>query len=430
MLDSCLDDEERVYWAQHFKATGMLPPTLHVVSRAMCQGPQGIHRAELLALVRVSETFSGIIIHADSASALAAYHQAPLLLDHQLHSQKHLDLILRIRNIPHLDSNLAVKIKAHQEPGALADLDCYMALGNCLADRAANEAFSTCASALVRDWEHHYEEESHHALMLEEYYRYLVALKPVRLQLAHSLASEGLPVQSEASVLSLQEQLRIWRPSPAWRPIWPDADMPSFWHYGTWGAKITSCVVDWLLRCVWPAEEPTTAPGAVGYSWIEATLSLCMWLGGIPPVRRRDQGGKFALQSMPTFVIASAEGVTLSELALQCSTLVSQTIQLAPVDLLPAHVSRQRIRSLYVQGFPLHAYGWSSRPAVPNQQEVQTLMVSLRAERYGTTTWGWLPPEVFSSEAAYLAEVEELDWVARLERLKRGVRLARKFRNG
>ena len=426
VLDSCIDDEERCHWARLFKTTGAIPPTLHTISQAMCTGPQSIHRAELFALVRVAETFSGVTIFADSASALSAYHRAPTLALHELHSQPHLDLVLRLRQIPHLHSNLACKIKAHQIPASLPDLDCYLALGNEMADRAANAAFDTCAGPLVADWEKHFVEETDCFSALTAYYKYLVALQPERIHLCRHGGVDELALQASSTVEDMHEALLQWRPSPAWRPLWPSDDTPTFWEYGTWGKEVTSWVADWLLRCVWPTEMPEAPPGNLGYSWVEATLSLCMWMGCIPPVRRRDSTGAFVLRAMPDFLTAMAEGVTLTELALQCSTLIMQTVQLSPVVLLPAFVERRRIKSLYLQGFPIHAYGWSVRPVVPNQQPTQSLMQQLRQAHYGATSWGFLPPEVFLREG--FRYVEELSWEARLERLKGGVRLARQFR--
>ena len=78
VLDSCRSDQERIWYAQRFKETGQVPSTFHVVIQELCPQEQQIHHAELLAIIRAQESFSHVIIHSDSASAIATLHAAPM----------------------------------------------------------------------------------------------------------------------------------------------------------------------------------------------------------------------------------------------------------------------------------------------------------------------------------------------------------------
>ena len=424
VLDSCLNDEERIAFAQCYKQTGVFPASLHLISHALGTGAQTIHRAELLALVRVMEEFAGVIVHVDSASALRAWECATSWLPGELHPLRDLDLILRLRAIPHLGCNLAVKIKAHLEPCELPDLECYHALGNAMADRGAADALKLLP-ALTNDWHRQYQEAEEELSLLQEWMAYLVALQPVRIRLAQTTVDEGLPVVSSASVADRQQTFREWNPSPFWTPAVHEAGSPVFWCYGVWGEEISEMTARWLSTLRWPQEDCEVHPGQVGLSWLEITLSLLLWLKAFPPVRRRQHDASFALCAFDSYTVAVAEGLTLSELSLQCSTLVSQVAALSIHPLTPDWNARARVRSLYLQGFNMHAFGWKFRPKVPNQEQVQTALETLRKLKPHATCWSWLPAELFADFGGFSAPADGLTWKERQSRLQEGLKAVR-----
>ena len=424
VLDSCLSDDERITAAREYKLHGTFPPSLHLISHAMGSGAQTIHRAELLALVRVMEEFAGIIVHVDSASALRAWEKAVSWLPEDLHPLRDLDLILRLRSIPHLGCNLAVKVKAHLDPGALPDLECYHALGNALADKGASDALQLIPS-LAQDWSSAYHEFEEEMSLLRGWMEYLVALQPVRTRLSHGLEVEGQPVMAHESVLEKQRIFRSWAPDPCWTPEPLTDANPVFWEYGTWGEDLTSRVARWLGCIQWPMNELDTFPCNVGMSWLEVCLSLLLWLGCFIPVRRRWGEDDFRLFSFGSFAEAVAEGLTLSELSLQSSTLISQVNALAVVPLIPSWVKRSRIKSLYYQGFSMHAYGWSCRPLLPNQPCVQKVIEKLRELRPHATSWSWLPVEIFGDFGVADFRLGDVQWRLRQQRLQAGLKEVR-----
>ena len=428
VLDSCLSDEERVCAARRFKATGEMPSSLHLISHSLGSGSQTIHRAELLALVRVMEEFAGVVLHVDSASALRAWEKSMSWQAEDLHSVRDLDLVLRLRAIPHRDCNLVVKIKAHLDPGSLPDLDCYHALGNALADHGASLALQLIPS-LAKDWQAQFQAFEEELSLLQEWMTYLVALQPVRIRLSHNAEAEGLPVLPVRSVEEQQAVFRAWRPCPSWSPAALDGENQTFWHYGVWGAKLTSLAAEWLSLLQWPTEEWESFPCNVGFSWLEVTLSFLLWLKALIPVRRRDGDGEFRLMSYSSFSEALAEGVTLSELSLQCSTLMSQTIALSVGSLLPSWVARSRVKSLYCQGFCMNSYGWSGRPRVPNQDDVQNALELLRGQRPHASSWAWFPEVIFGGFSAGEFEVEDRIWRMRQLHLQIGLKEVRRRRS-
>ena len=129
-----------------------MPTTLHVVIQELCPHDQNIHHAELLDLVRALECFRHAVFHVDSASAIATFQEAFTLQTRQLHRHPQPALCRRIRNLPHVDVNRVVKIKGHDNPHSLPDLQCYHALGNAAADKAAEDVCLTCYSALTTPW--------------------------------------------------------------------------------------------------------------------------------------------------------------------------------------------------------------------------------------------------------------------------------------
>ena len=120
----------------------------------------------------------------------------------------------------------------------------------------------------------------------------------------------------------------------------------------------------------------------------------------------------------------------MSELSLQISTLVSQVSALSTVPLLPPWNQRTRVKSLYYQGFGMHAYGWSCRPWLPNQLQVQDAMAKLRAIRPHATNWGWLPIEIFGDLADGDFPLGVGSWRVRQLHLQAGLKEARRLRRG
>ena len=153
-IDTCRSDFDRCWQAQRFKETGLWPDTFSVVLQELCPNEQNIHHAELRAIVRAQECFQHAIIHSDSASAIATFRQAWTICGAQLHKHPQPALCHRIQQLRYHHDNHLVKIKGHVDPNTLPDLECYHALGNATADRAAEDVCLRCYQTLTDQWLH------------------------------------------------------------------------------------------------------------------------------------------------------------------------------------------------------------------------------------------------------------------------------------
>ena len=428
VLDSAVSDFEREHEVQQFHLTGNLPSTLHLLAQAGCTGEQSVNRAELFAIVRIVETFPFAVIFSDSSYAQQAFLKALHFLPQQFHGLPNLDLLLRLRRVPWLSTCQVHKTKAHRNLSMLEGVDCYHALGNEVADRGAKSAFESLYPALVQDWEGMYQEETAHAAMYAKFITYLAALQKVRVRLHRRDPLDTKETRAPCSAKDFREQLREWLPTPTWMPQTGEKNLEAFWRHSVWGPAIGIQVGAWLSQCTWLAPDNQHDIADIGMSWMEVAIALCLWLQMVLPVRRKDALGGFYFVCATTFAEAQALGITLSELALQTSTLVSQLVSLTPLDLLPPYVARRRVRAPLALGFGSNSYGWSSRPSIPNQTAVWNILDNLRKSHLGATSWAFLPTG-FSSLSFCEWDDRSTTWSARLERLSKGKK-ARQEMNG
>lgn len=143
---------EREYHVREWFANQVTPATLVTVLKSRLSGLQGIHRAELSAIVLIIEQFDRCLIWKDSQVAIAAFElgstaQSPRdFADHPF-----FELVLRIYKAARPGHRVS-KIKAHQTPTAEMEVeDVYRILGNQLADQ---EAKSTIHMIPVLQQEH------------------------------------------------------------------------------------------------------------------------------------------------------------------------------------------------------------------------------------------------------------------------------------
>jgi len=70
ILDTCVDDEERLQSVREWRNTGAFPHTLQKLTAARTTCVQSIYRSELFAIVRVCEMFARRCIYTDSMAAI------------------------------------------------------------------------------------------------------------------------------------------------------------------------------------------------------------------------------------------------------------------------------------------------------------------------------------------------------------------------
>eukprot|EP00438_Fugacium_kawagutii_P015643 Skav215149 [mRNA] locus=scaffold2462:99819:104580:- [translate_table: standard] len=137
VLDTTTSDSQRAQLAQQFRQDKTLPRSLVPCVIQSVPGDQGIHRAELLVIVRLCEAFHSTVIHSDSAVALKAANRCMAATDaYELADHEDFDLLLRLQQVIHRGHREFVKVKAHQEDDpTLSDLQLWTSMGN----KAAND---------------------------------------------------------------------------------------------------------------------------------------------------------------------------------------------------------------------------------------------------------------------------------------------------
>ena len=81
---------------------------------------------------------------------------------------------------PNRHLNTIRKIKSHVDPKLRPDLQCYHALGNSVADQAANAGCSASYPALTDDWPHQADLRKQEMTQLKELYKLALALQTYR----------------------------------------------------------------------------------------------------------------------------------------------------------------------------------------------------------------------------------------------------------
>lgn len=136
-------DRARLEAVRTYELTRQIPPFFRVIALGRVQGLQTIHRAELSALVLLTETFSRFVVYSDSANALRDVESCgsdAYMFERLRH--EHPDLLDRIHAALQPGQTFR-KVKAHQlETPDLQGMEKYHALGNHVADLAAARLLS------------------------------------------------------------------------------------------------------------------------------------------------------------------------------------------------------------------------------------------------------------------------------------------------
>ena len=164
---------------------------------------------------------------------------------------------------------------------------------------------------------------------------------------------------------------------------------------------------------------------------MELMLSFMYFSGGYIPLHRHSQ------EPLPTFAWArsNAEALafnyTWNECASQFATIFLQTVSLCGKRIVPAHVERARVCSLYRQGAGTCVNGLSHRPVFPSQAKVALVIQKEFQQHLCPCSYNWWPaiglvdcpaPCLFSWTAP------SGTWNVLQKRLKQGTRAAKASR--
>ena len=394
VVDSCRSDAERCWHAQRFKETGLVPPTLHVIIQELCPQAQTIHHAELRAIVRASELFRHAVIHVDSSSAMATFEAASSVHGVHLHRHPFPELCLRIQHLVHAHTNRLVKIKAHTKPGELPDLQCYHALGNMIADKAASAVCTSCHPPLTDAWRDQAQSRKQEMDTLEQFYRLSLALQSYRkLHDQHVPASlhpvEPHPMRQAAHFSALCSS---WKVDAPWILDATAIREQNFFTHSYWGTSMMLCLLDWASQLQWPGAEQHTEVADMGVSWMELVLSFMMYSRCFLPVHRRTPPAGHCFAWARSDTEAHAFNYSWNEIATQFAAMFGQFASLCGHDVIPSHAKRARICALYRQGAGSCVFGLKPRPVFPKQTLVAEVVQTAFQKHFRTCAYNWWPP--------------------------------------
>ncbi|CAL1157993.1 unnamed protein product, partial [Cladocopium goreaui] len=221
--------------AELWRRTGTFPVSLGRLAMARLQGPQTIHRAELMAVV-----------------------------------------------------------KAHQEPTlAHTALEVYDILGNRQADEmavATCKSFQPEVAQLCQDM---YMDVQCDKLYLRSFLAYLLDLRR-HFALLQADKTE-LTVHADLRANTAPEPRDILA---NWQVPYPRAAYDvgvTFLQYSAWGRPFADMVLQWMRQVEWPDTEEVDEKDP-GISWIELVTSFVLWSKIMPPLKRKDLAGTDFLQ--------------------------------------------------------------------------------------------------------------------------------------
>ena len=372
IVDICSSDADRQHEATRWLATRATPPTLLPLLLSRLPGIQVIHRAELYAVVCVTEHLHSTQTHTDSGYVMAAVQKC-LAAQHsqQLEMLDDADLLVRLWQALRRGDHRITKIKAHTNPGDECDpLLRYHLLGNQRANDLAIWTNKHLLPTLVQEFDLHHQSFQTDKDRLLEFYHLQIKLNLGRAKLEAAglehLQSRVVSTQQRHSSL---ETLQQWKISQAWTPPAPTMDLSS---HSVWGKTLTLRLLQWLSQLRWPSN--LNAPDEFGVTWLELACSFWQTVGCFIPVKRKDQQSVWRVVPIDDYAQAQLHQVKFSEQAKMLSQWIDQVSDLIDSPVIPK-LPRGLVRSLYTLGAGIQSSGIQYRPEYPYQD---TTVLALR----------------------------------------------------
>ena len=392
VLDTSLNDAQRMAEAKTWLETGLFPPSLVRLAMARTQGPQTIYRSEFLAVLTAAEWFDDVVIHTDCQSVIRVWDVCVTATDFScLHACDNLDLVERLWTALQVGNKSFHKVKAHVEDFTGLDLlTVFHSLGNRLANDVAIQAckhFQPEPAILAEEIFADLTQFQHHLQRLFQMFLDLRVhhAKSAELQKETELHSELRPDTGPSPL----EVLANWSFDEVWSPPSPGITML---QYSAWGKPLCNTVVAWMHEVRWPLSEEIH-PDDPGVSWPELVISYTLHSGIILPVKRLKPDGTEYLQLFDSWDSARTFEVGLSELAHTFSNLTLQVRKLHANDPWPNR-PLGFVRSLYRLGARNQPAGVKCRPTFPCQQQTCEILHRYLLQHKGYDTLPVIPMEV------------------------------------
>lgn len=255
ILDTAISDEQRLDLVKNWKLTQAFPFTLTKLAFARVTGEQTIYRAELYAIVCVTEWTPASVIKTDSASVVATFLKCQITHNfHELGQMEEMDLVWRLWNALRQGNHVIHKIKAHQEVNVgHTPLEIYDILGNRYADETAVSAalhFQPEVAQLATQIHAEVTTEQAH---LKQFFRLLLDLRQHFAKLQQNEAATAGQVDLQPSNKpSPQQVMGDWSVQEVWVPPPPGVE---FFQYSPWGQPTCQLILQWMQLIQWPAAE-------------------------------------------------------------------------------------------------------------------------------------------------------------------------------
>ena len=370
MVDLSPNDMFRLQALERFQVTGQKPDCLQLVTATLLQGEPGIHRAELAAVVYVCERFQHTIIHTDSQITLYLAEQCVLGTPLSAFSQRDdFDLVQRLWLSVRMGRRVFLKVAAHQDLQTDFALTTFHRLGNQCVNDAAIHVTTHMMPSLQADFHHRQssqEKEQTHLFQLFQFH-----LEAHRARSIADAQHFQRPQQVTPARAIDRQQLAQYQVAHPWPNVAARHDR---FFASAVGPTHTKAVLDWMLQVRWPMPDADPLPHQeLGITWMEMCLSYILYTQTWIPVKRAAQDQAEILVQPASLQDMQSQHVHLSEVSEIFCTMIKNAENLSDAKPWP-QVSRKPINSLYVLGAKVFSQGFVTRPEVPCQAQVQSLL--------------------------------------------------------
>ena len=424
VLDCCLTDHERQQQVTLFRSSGQIPSSFQKVTSARVTGEQGIHRAEIYALVILAESFDNVVVHVDSSVAINVATRAQAARrDYDLAGIDDFDLALRLRAALVHKQFTFLKVRAHTNPLETQDhLECYAQLGNSVANDFAQDVCKHHMPHLVKQYA-----ATHTTLTLEKFHleqMFQFLLKSTELRKAYRAVTIPPTVTPTCERTDYCKLFQEWTVTDGWT-------LPPYqackWECSTWGRSIMQVMYQWLRHCCWPKVQ--VPEDTFGVSWVELATSFFIYSGIFLPIKRSLGDGKEGLIPIMSTTDLETFSVKYSEMVRTFITVFQQLTDLTDTLTWPQH-PRGLVRSLYVLGGRTQPAGVKFRCAFYKQSVVvpllQQYLVKTRSLSFDETPE--LPLEAACITASQLRSELAGGWKQRQQRFHHAASYIRHWR--
>ena len=362
-VDMARDDSHRKDLADIFMSTGTMPNTFQTISVGRTQGRQQIHRAELSAIILIFEHFDSAVVYTDSATAISLVSRCRCIQDvTELIHHDDYDLLSRLFHVL-TPAKKVEKVKAHQQVRLIADpLQRYHALGNTIADLAANTACTGLLPEVVQQLQEHHNDLLEQRDKVLKYYNLNLDLQTARAQASAVRAEDSGPALH--THVDIRNLLCNWQVLDVW--VQPSYLDDSELVHSVWGFQWAVALLEWIQSCQWPAHP---VEGDPGLSWSELAICLMLQQQQWLPVKRQRATFNFIFQANSPQDLEDL-APSFSELSTTVYHLMSQLQGLIVQPILPNHCKYGKCRALYLQGHAAWSTGLSCRPRFAQQEQV------------------------------------------------------------